>query len=100
MMADPGALTSASIAIGQTVYAYSYFLPKLSDVRKAGADDMEMRGDVLLGQVAAAGVSSLVGLLLTWMSGSKVPLIVTLAIAAFIAGVYQVALTGNRIMEG
>jgi hypothetical protein len=98
-MADPGALTSASIAIGQTVYSYSYFLPKLSDVRKAGNDDPDMRGDVILGQIAAAGVSGLVGVLLAWMSGSKVPLIVTVAIAAFIAAVYQVALNGNRVME-
>jgi hypothetical protein len=98
-MADPGALTGSSIAIGQTVYAYSFFLPKLSDVRKAGPEDSEMRGDVLLGQLAAGGVSSLVGIMLTWMSGSKVPMIVTIAIALFIAALYQYALNGNRVME-
>jgi hypothetical protein len=98
-MADSGALTGSSIAIGQTVFAYSYFLPRLSDVRKAGPDDPDMRGDVLLGQLAAGGVSSLIGVMLTWMSGSKIPMVVTIAIALFIAALYQYALNGNRVME-
>jgi hypothetical protein len=98
-MADAGALTSSSIAIGQTVFAYSYFLPKLSEVRKASSSDSEVRGDVMLGQLAAGGVSGLVGVLLSWMTNSMVPLVVTAFIALFIAAIYQYALNGNRVME-
>lgn len=90
-MADPGALTASSIVIGQTVFAYSYFLPRLSDVRQGPADG-SLRDDVILGQVAAGGVSLLVGALLAWMTSSMIPVIVTALIAAFIAGIYQYAL--------
>jgi len=96
---DPGALTASSISIGQTGFLYSYFLPDLQAVRKADPGDPDMRGDVLLGQLAAGGVSLIVAGLLTWMTNSAVPIIVTVAIAAFIAAVYQYALNGNQVMS-
>lgn len=98
-MADSAALTASSIAIGQTVFAYSYFLPRLSEVRRAEAGDTMMRGDVLLGQLAAGAVSMAVGMLLTWMTGSSLPAMTTLAIAVIIAVIYQYALNGTRVME-
>ncbi len=96
-MADPGALSSASIAIGQTVFTYSYFMPPLREVRKSSKDDPDMRGDVLLGQIAAGSVSMAVGMMLTWMTGSKAPVYTTLFIAAVIGIIYQYALgrSGN-----
>lgn len=98
-MADPGALGAASIAIGQTVVAYQIFLPKLGDVRRAEKGDPVMRGDVLLGQLAAGSVSVMVGLMLTQMSGSRTPLMVSLFIAVLIGAIYQYALVGDRVME-
>lgn len=98
-MADAAALGAASIAIGQTVVAYQIFLPRLGEVRRADTDDPMMRGDVLLGQLAAGSVSVMVGLMLTQMSGSRMPLMVSLFIAVLIAGIYQYALNGNRVME-
>jgi hypothetical protein len=96
---DSGVLTAASISIGQTIFGYSYFLPPLAEVRKASADNPDIRGDVLLGQIAAAGVSTLVGGLLTWMTSSMVPIIVTALIAMFIGALYQYALNGNQVMS-
>lgn len=98
-MADVNALTASSISIGQTVFAYSYFLPRLSEVRRADAGDPMMRGDVLLGQLAAGSVSMAVGMLLTWMTGSSLPVMTTLSIAVIIAVIYQYALNGTRVME-
>lgn len=95
MMADPGALTASSVAIGQTVFAYSYFLPRLSEVRRADPGDPAMRGDVLLGQVAAGSVSLAVGGLVTWMTGSSIPVLTTLAVAGVIAVIYQYAMSGG-----
>jgi hypothetical protein len=97
-MADPGAMTGASIAIGQTAFFYSSFMPKLSDVRKSPPDS-EARGDVMLGQLAAGGASLLIGGLVTWVTGSQVPIIVTVTLALFIAAIYHYALTGNGVME-
>lgn len=98
-MADSGGIAASSIAIGQTVFNYSYFLPRLGEVRRAEPGDSMMRGDVLLGQLAASAVSVTVGMLLTWMTGSSLPVMTTIAIAVIIAVIYQYALNGSRVME-
>lgn len=89
-MADPGALAVSSIAIAQTVTAYSAFLPRLNEVRRDASTDM--RADVYIGQIAAGGVSLLVGFIITSLTGSKLPLFVSFAIAAFLAAVYHFAM--------
>lgn len=96
-MADPASISAASISIGQTAYLYAQFLPPLREVRQN--NDSSTRGDVLLGQVAAGSVSLAVGILLSYMSGSYLPTMTTLAIAAIIATVYQYAMNGNKVME-
>lgn len=96
-MADPASISAASISIGQTAYLYAQFLPPLREVRQSS--DSTTRGDVLLGQVAAGSVSLAVGMLLSWMSGSYLPALTTVAIAVIIASVYQYAMNGNRVME-
>ncbi len=95
MPADPSALQASTISIGQTVVAYQFFLPTLREVRQADARDPQMRGDVYLGQVAAGSVSLGVGILLGWMTGSKLPLVVSAFIALVIAGLYHYALNGQ-----
>lgn len=99
MATDPAGITAATISIGQTTFAYSYFLPRLSEVRRAEASDPLMRGDVMLGQLAAGSVSMAVGVLLTALTGSQMPIIATLFVAVVIAVIYQYALNGNRVME-
>lgn len=96
-MADAGALGASSIAIGQTVVAYQFFLPRLSEVRRADPDDRLMRGDVLLGQVAAGAVSISVGGMLTWLTGSRIPLLTSVFIALVIAGLYHYAMNGGAL---
>jgi hypothetical protein len=98
-MADVAGLSTASLTIGQTVFTYSYFMPPLREVRKANPDDPDMRGDVLMGQLAAGSVSMSVGMMLTWMTGSKAPVMTTLFIAVVIAVLYQYALNGGRMVE-
>lgn len=91
-MADPGAVSVSAIAIGQTVVAYQFFLPRLQEVRRADPGDPGVRGDVLLGQVGAGAVSLAVGIMLASLSGSPVPVWATLFVAAIIAGVYHYAM--------
>jgi hypothetical protein len=90
-----GTSVAASVAIGQTVAAYSFFLPRLPDVREAPRDDTTMVNNVRLGQVAAGAVSMTVAGLLTWLTRSPIPVITTLVIAAVLAAVYQVAMFGG-----
>jgi len=90
-MADSGAVSAATISLGQTVVAYQFFLPRLDTVRNANPE--EIRGDVMLGQVAAGALSLSVGLLLSSMTGSHLPTFTALFIAVVIAAVYQYALS-------
>lgn len=89
-MPDNGAaLAVSSIAIGQTVGAYQFFLPPLREVRQAGPDDETMCQDVYIGQVAAGAVSVGVGVMLSFLTGSKLPAFVAAFIAVIIAGIYH-----------
>lgn len=100
MAADGNAITASTVSIGQTVYAYSFFLPKISEVRRAEPTDTYMRSDVLIGQIAAGSVSMAVGTLLSWMTGNPLPVYTTLFIAIVIAVIYQYAmLNGERVSE-
>lgn len=96
---DPGTLSAATVAIGQTVVAYAQFLPRLAEVRQSSKDDSTMRGDVLLGQVAAGSVSMSVGVMLSWLTGSAAPVYAVLGVAIIIAITYQIAMNGERVME-
>lgn len=98
-MADVAALSVAGISIGQTAYSYAQFMPPLREVRKAGRGDAEMRGDVLLGQVVAGSISITIGVLLSMMTDSHLPAMMTIAVALIIAAAYQFAMNGNRVME-
>jgi hypothetical protein len=92
-------VTGATVAVGQTGFLYSWFLPSLREVRQATADDRSMRGDVLMGQIAAGSVSVTVGVLLSWMTGSSIPALTTLFVAALIGAIYSYAMNSTRPME-
>lgn len=94
-MADSASgIGAASLSIPLTITSYQFFLPRLSEVRRAEPDDKHMRGDVYLGQVAAGATSVSVGMMMTVLTGSKVPLWTSVFIALIIAAMYQYAL-GN-----
>lgn len=91
-MANPQALGSASLAVGQTVGSFSLFLPSFSSVRQAGPNDEGVRKDVRLGQIAAFTVSVGIGLILSQISGQPEPAMVSLAMALVIVSLYEKAL--------
>lgn len=95
-MADPGMVSISAIAIGQTVVAYQFFLPRISEVRRADPSDAAMQGDVVLGQIGAGAVSMAVAVVVAVLSGSAVPVWVALVVAAIIAGIYHYAMNGSR----
>lgn len=88
-MPDAGVLTGTTIAIGQTVVAYQFFLPRFIEVRQASPDDGSMRADVMMGQIAAGGVALAIGGLLSWMMKSPLPVFVALMIAGITATFYE-----------
>ena len=95
-MANSEALGAATIALGQTVGAFQFFLPRLSDVRKAGPNDADMIGDVRMGEVAAGALCIGIGAMVSSLSGSAVPVVVSILTAAAMMCVYESALRGDK----
>lgn len=95
---DPNALSASTLSLGQTVVAYQFFMPRLSEVRRADPGDADMRTDVMLGQVAAGALTIAVGVMLGVLSGSRLPVVVSMVIALVIAACYHYAL--NKRGEG
>lgn len=99
-MADSGAaMSGAIVSLGQTVSAYSFFLPPLREVRQAGRDDSAMRGDVRMGEVAAFAVTTSIAVMISSMVNSQVPLLTSLILAGVVFALYEIALNGERVME-
>lgn len=99
MAVDGAIMAAATVSLGQSVTAYSFFLPPLREVRRASTHDSAMRGDVRMGQVAAAAVTLSVGAMLSYLVGSAVPLTVAMLTAFVIAALYQTALNGEGLFE-
>lgn len=99
-MADSLATALAVTALGQTVATFPVFLPSLSDVRKGDVSDPTLRGDVRLGEVAASAVAISVGLVMSNLAGSSLPLMTATIMSAVVVGIYEYSLTRTRPMEG
>lgn len=95
-MPESGSVQAASaVSVGQAVTVYSLFLPPLTEVRHAVADDPVMRGDVRMGQFGAAVVVVGIGVVLSNMTGSMVPAVIAAFMSLVIAAVYESAMRQN-----
>lgn len=90
MAAKPESLGPATIAIGQAVGAFTAFLPNFVEVGKADKDTV--KGEVRLGEIAAVSIAGGIGVLLSWLTGSTVPLVVSLLISALLVTMYEIAM--------
>lgn len=98
-MVDPGIAGAATLGITQGIGAFQFFLPRLSDVRKGGMDDPELVGDVRMGEVAAITLCVGVGAIVSSLTGSTVPVIVSIVVSAILICLYEAALRGDRPFE-
>jgi len=93
-------LGPATIAIGQSVGAFQFFLPRLSDVRKADVDtDPDMAGDVRLGEVAASALTLGIGIMVSSLSGSPYPAYVSVLMCFILICVYESALRSHKPLQ-
>jgi hypothetical protein len=94
---DNGTTVAVSaVVIGQTVTAYQFLLPSLSEVRRAHAGphgNRDIVSDVYMGQAAAGALSIGVGVMLSTLTGTRFPVYTAVFIAAIIGGMYHLALT-------
>jgi len=96
---NAAALTGAALSLSQTQSAYAFFLPPLREVRQAGKSDPVMTGDVRLGQIAAGSLTIGIGVIMGGLTGSSLPVLVSIAIGLIIAFVYELALRNERLFE-
>lgn len=89
-------LGPASLALSSSISSFQFFLPRLSDVRKADMNDGDMVGDVRLGEVAAIAVCTAVGAIGSSLSGSVVPMVVAGIVSVVLVCVYETALRKDR----
>jgi len=99
-MSPSDALGPATIAIGQSVGAFQFFLPRLSDVRKADVDtDPDMAGDVRLGEIAASALTLGIGIMVSSLSGSPYPAYVSVLMCLILICVYESALKAHLPLQ-
>lgn len=91
-MPNPEALGPASLAVGQAVGSFSVFLPKFTDVRQSAPGNVTMQKDVRLGEFAAATMSIGIGVILSSLSGSPAPAVVSIIMAGVVIALYEQAL--------
>lgn len=83
------------LAVTSAVSAFTTFLPPLSTVRRATADDPEFAADVRMGELAAALLTMGVGATASAVIGSGVPFAISLFAAAALVALYEYTLQGK-----
>lgn len=87
----------AALSISQGISAFQFFLPKLSDVRKADpANDPDIVGDVRMGEIAAITLCVGVGAIVSSLSRSAIPAVVSALMAGILVCLYESALHKDK----
>lgn len=81
---------TATLAITQSVVAFTAFLPNFTEIGKADKD--AIAGEVRLGETAAVVIALSIGGLLAWLTGSSIPFFVAGLMTAILVSMYEVAL--------
>lgn len=96
MPVDPGILGPATLAISQGFTAFSQFMPKLSDVRRADPKaDTGTAEDVRIGEIAAVSVTIGMGIIMSSLTGSPVPAFVAVIVSIGLVMLYESTLRRN-----
>ena len=83
-------LGSSSLAISQSVIAFTAFLPNFVEVGRSDKD--QIANEVRLGETAAVFIAMSIGALLAWLSASKIPLYVSAIMSFVLVAMYEVAM--------
>lgn len=89
-MPRPEALGSSSLAISQSVIAFTAFLPNFVEVGRS--DKESITGEVRLGETAAVVIALGIGALLSWLNGDKTPFLISAIMSFILIAMYEAAL--------
>jgi hypothetical protein len=95
----PDAGTAATLALTQSVSAFTFFLPKISDVRKTDIADANAVADIRTGEVAGLVVCLGTGAVCASLSRSSTPVVVSAIMALIIIALYESILRRSSDVE-
>lgn len=96
-MADTGI---AALALSQSYAQFQTYMPRLADVRRADpAHDVDMVGDVRVGEIAALVGSLGVGVIIASITGDPLPVYVSLSSSLILIVMYELVLRSHGAME-
>lgn len=99
-MVNADVIGPATLAITQGVGAFTTFLPRLADIRRADvSEDVGLAADVRLGEVAAVALTVGIGTITSSLTGSSVPVFVAVIVSFSLVMLYECTLRANRPME-
>lgn len=93
-MADAASVGIATLSITQGFAQFNVFLPKISEVRKAERGD-DVAADVRVGELAAIAGTVGVGLIASTLSGSKLPVVVSVVVCLLMVTIYETVLAAR-----
>lgn len=93
-MADVGA---ATLAMTQGISAFTFFLPKISDVRKASVNDPSAVADIRVGEAGGLVVAFGIGAIVSGLTKSTLPVVISLLVALIIICLYETVLRSNPL---
>lgn len=99
-MADSAAIGVATLSITQGFAQFNVFLPRLSEVRKAVPGD-DVAADVRVGELAAIAGTMGVGIMVSSLTGHKLPALVSVFVCVLMVGIYESVLrtSGERLAQ-
>jgi len=87
----------ATLALTQGIASFTYFLPKLTDVRRATQRDPEAVADIRTGEAGGVVVAFGVGMVCSALTKSALPAAVSLVTAAMIVCLYESVLRAEPV---
>lgn len=92
MPVPPEILGPTTLAITQSVSLFQGLLPKFTDVKQASPQDPEFVTDVRIGEIAASSLAIGIGVIVSGLTGSPVPAMISLLMCAILIVLYERAL--------
>jgi hypothetical protein len=92
MAVSPELIGPATLAMTQSITLFSGFLPRFTDIKNGSRNDPGFATDVHIGEVAAAGLTIGIGVIATGLTGSNVPLVVSIIMCVGLVALYESAL--------
>lgn len=98
MAVDPGLLGPATLGITQGVSVFMTLLPNISTVRKSDPyNNPEVAADVRVGEIAASAINIGIGVIVTNLTGSPVPVVVSAIVSLILICLYESVLRSESL---